>query len=334
MRSDALVALAMLAACAPETVPRPAKPPADYASLKPKAVTQDDPLAATELERQIAAKYIKALSAADFAGLEQLFDEDAHFVFVGDKLDSHGRREIMAAHTKLLGSLSPRQFAARRVLITDRTQAIAWTLTGNDKATQKAVGITGMSLVWTKDDGTISDLHMFFDEAVLHAQLGGEPKVLQSVPLAQAPSGPPEIVDQTHAPDEAKHAQIASDWLDDFEKGEPKYLAAMTDDVEFETLEAAKPMHGQADARVHYDRMHHAIGNIDTQLIPPALAAGDFVEVEYRIVGEMRDKVAFIPRLNIPLITLYVVDVLQFKGDKIAHVWRYDDPLQILPDKP
>jgi ketosteroid isomerase-like protein len=330
MRSRAIVALVCVGACSPETVPRPAKPPADYGSLIAKPVTSGNPLAATELERQIAAKYLAALSAPDFAGLAPLLDEDAHFVLAGDRLDSHGRREILAAHTKLFGTLAPRKFAARRVLITDRTQAIEWTLTGNDKATQKPVGINGIALAWTKDDGTLSDLHLYFDEGLLHAQLGGEPKVLQGLPLAEAPSGPPEIIEQAHTPDEAKNAQLASDWLDYLEKQEPKYLDAMAADVDIVTPEGVRPMHGLVDARGYYKSIHKAIGNIDTQLIPPPLAAGDYVAVEYRIVGEMRDKIAFVPRLNVPLITLYVVDVLQMRDGKIARVWRYDDPLQIV----
>jgi hypothetical protein len=321
----------LLAACSPETVPRPARPPADYGSLTVKPVTSTSPLVATQLERQIAPKYLDALSTPSFAGLEPLLDEDAHFVFVGDKFDSSGRRAVIATHDKLFGKLAQRKFAARRILITDSTQSVEWTMTAVDTATQKPVGIEGVALMWTKDDGTVSDLHLYYDEARLKAQLGGEPKVLQSLPLAQLPTNPPEIIEQTHSDAEAKHAKIASDWLDNLENNPGKYIAAMTADVEVETQESDKSMRGAADTKAYYDRIHHSIGNIDTQLIPPPLAAGDYVEVEYRIVGEMRDKIAFIPRLNTPLVTLYVVDVLQMRGDQIAHVWRYDDPLQIVP---
>jgi ketosteroid isomerase-like protein len=312
-------------------VARPPRPPADYGSLTIKPVTSTGPLVATQLERQIASKYLDALSTPGFAGLEPLLDEDAHFAFVGDKFDSSGRRAVIATHEKLFGKLAQRKFAARRILLTDSTQSIAWTMTAVDSATQKPVGIQGVALVWTKDDGTVSDLHLYYDEAVLKAQLGGQPQALQSLPLAQLPSGPPEVIEQTHSEAEAKHAKIASDWLDNLENNPGKYVGAMTADVEVETPESDKPMRGAADAKAYYDRIHHSIGNIDTQLIPPPLAAGDFVQVEYRIVGEMRDKIAFIPRLNTPLITLYVVDVLQMRGDQIAHVWRYEDPLQIVP---
>ena len=332
MRCDQLICVVALAACnTPEVLPRPAHPPADYASLDRAPSAPTSPGAVTALERQIAAKYVAALASPELAGLDALLDEEAHFVFVGNKLDAHGVTEVRRAHDKLLHGLADRRASVVRVLVTDHTQAIEWTMTGD--ASGRPFGIAGIALVQTKDNGTVSDLRLYFDEAVLHAQLGGEPKSLAALPPVRLFEGPATIIEQQHTPDEARLARGASDWLDNLESHEAAYTRAMTDDVVLETRESAAPLTGQAGAHAYYKSLHRSIedGTLDTQLLPPPLAADGFVAVEYRIVGAMRDRIAFVPNLRAP-IAMYVVDVLQMRGDKIAHVWRYDDPLQILPE--
>jgi hypothetical protein len=47
-----------------------------------------------------------------------------------------------------------------------------------------------------------------FVTSLLKAQLGGEPKALQSLPLAKLPTNPPEIIEQAHTDAEAKRAEI------------------------------------------------------------------------------------------------------------------------------
>jgi hypothetical protein len=330
----ALAALAACAACEPQTVPRPAAPPADFASLAGKPAQGSGALVATQRERGIAAAYMAALSDPAFTGLDRLLDEDAHFVFTGNEHDAHGRADIIAAHHALFDRLARRAFAARRVLLTDRTQAIEWTMTGEDKTSRAPVGIDGIALAVTKDDGTVSNLQLYFDEGVLRAQLG----VIQQADLAKLPrpampAAPPEVVEQAHGSDENRNGQLVSDWLDPgFEKDATRYAAAMTDDVVIDTPEATAPIRGARAALAELAKWHQAIGNLDVQVLPPLLVAGNFVEVEYRLVGEMRGRIAFVPRLDTPLITLYAVAVVELRAGKIAHVWRYDNPAQILPD--
>jgi hypothetical protein len=56
---------------------------------------------------------------------------------------------------------------------------VEWTLTGTQArdwmgvpATHKSAGVKGLTLLWTKDDGSIIDVHVYFDVAAVQAQLG------------------------------------------------------------------------------------------------------------------------------------------------------------------
>ena len=55
-----------------------------------------------------------------------------------------------------------------------------------------------------------------------------------------------------------------------------------------------------------------------------------FVVAEYFIVGEQQLPIGWVPVQSEKLIKLAVIDVVEMRGGKIARVWRYDDPAQIL----
>jgi ketosteroid isomerase-like protein len=330
MRSRIAILLALCACETPDTLPRPERPPADYASLTAATGRDGGPLVATQRERGIAKAYMDVLSDPALAGLDALFDEDAHFVFAGDEYESHGRIEVRSAHKKLLDALASRTFKARRVLLTDRSQAIAWTMNGKDGSNGSDVGVNGIALVQTKDDGTVSDIHLFYDEGIINAQRGLEPKQLGSgkIKPPPMPSGDPEIVEQAHGSNEERNLQVVSDWLDPgLERDPGKYQAAMSNGIVIETAENP-PMTGIAAAMADRDSWHRSIQSLDVQVMPPLIAAGDFVAVEYRLVGTMVNRIGFFPSVN-ALIQMYGVDIVQVKDGRITHVWRYDDPLQL-----
>jgi ketosteroid isomerase-like protein len=325
-----LALIAALAACSAELVERPENTAIDRASLTPKATIDAGPVVATQLEMQIATRYLAALSSPTFDGLAKLVDDDATFIYVDTKNNAHGRNDVLASHQALFGEIEPRTFAPTRVLVTDRNQVIEWTLEGKDKTSKKPIGFRGVTLVDTKDDGTIRSIRVFFDEALFRAQRGQEPKVLAGVALPKLPTGPPEIVVQTQSATEGKNVRVVADWLDALENNQTKYAAAMTADVEVQTQELSKPTKGAIDA--YYAQMHKVFGNtLDTQWAI-GWGIGDYVVVDYRIVGDMRGRLGvggWVPAKNGP-VTLFVVDVIHLTNGKIDSVARYDDPGQIL----
>lgn len=326
-----LALITALAACSAELVERPENTAIDRRSLEPKQTIDAGPGVATALEKQIATRYLAALSSPTFVGLDKLVDDDASFVYVGNKLDAHGKKDVLAAHEKLFGEIEPRTFAATRVLLTDRNQIIEWTLAGQDKASKKPIGLRGVTLVDTKDEGTIRTLRVYFDEALPSAQRGQTPKLLAKLPPPALPSAPPLVADQKHDATEQTNLKVVSDWLDALENNEQKYLASMTADVEMQTPEAANPFKGLAEQHDYYVLMHKVFNNtLDTQLVT-GWGIDSYVVVEYRIVGDMRAALGaggWVKAKN-GTVTIYTLDVIHLRAGKIDSVARYDDPGQI-----
>jgi hypothetical protein len=325
-RPRALAIVMLAAACSPELVTRPGPPPVAWASLEARPAPDAGSATATPKEHALADAYVNALASAGCAGLSALIYEDAHFSFAGAR-DAYGRLDIVHAHDALFAPYSPRSFAVARVLRTDSAQAIEWTLSGVHQASGRPVAFRGLTLLTSRDDGTIADVHLYFDEAVAQAQAGAGPAALRDLPPA-APPGAREEVDERRSPEEKANLATLSRVVDALENDEAAYVAAMSDDVEVHALEGARPARGKAAARATHRALQHAIARLDTQL-DNAFAAGPYVVVEYHLVGEQRAPLGVIPVPADPLIKMYLVDVAELVGGKITRLWRYDDPLQV-----
>jgi hypothetical protein len=328
-----LVLVALLGtACAHERVDAPPPPPVQWASLQPRPVAAPrHTLSATEKERAAAQAYTQALAAPDFGPLAAALDEEAHFR-LGGAADVHGRDNVVQAHAALFGAFAERRFVTTRVLVTDSSQSLEWLMTGVHKATHKPIGLKGLTLLWTKDDGSIAHVHLYLDEALEKAQLGLGPESLRSLPAPVPPALPRQVVEQERTPDESANVALVRAALQALaDDNEAAYVAAMADDVEVTTLESAAPARGKAAARAYFKSTRGAIGYLATS-IENAWGIGPFVVVEYQIVGEQHGPIGWIPapKDKNKLIKLSLVDVVQIRERRIAHVWRYDDPIQIV----
>jgi ketosteroid isomerase-like protein len=326
------------AACtSEETVPRPPAPPVNWNAAR-RSSADAGPVRATDRERAAAGAYTKALLSAGFAQLGPVLDEDAHFAFEGMK-DAHGREKVVEAHRGLFGAFDQRSVVNTRVWITDSAQALEWTMTGVQArdwmgvpASNKAVTIKGLTLLWTNDDGSITDVHVSFDEAVVKAQLGAGPKELAGLPAPESPAAgaATQELEQERTDAESANVLDVRASLSALEKGdEAEYLATMTDDVEVNVPERAQPARGKEEARAYYKAIRKEIGELDTS-IDNAWGVKNFVIVEYFIVGEQAAAIGWVQPQRERLIKLAVVDVVEMRDGKIARVWRYDDPAQIL----
>lgn len=328
--SAALLVSLVASACSPETVGRPPPPPVNWPSLEARtAPPHAKNLTPTEKERAASAAYWKALTASDLADLGKLLDDDVHFAFAGLK-DVHGRDNVTKMHDAVLGAYDARRFIASRALLTPSSQVLEWTMTGTHKATQRQVSLKGVALLWTKDDGSIADVHLYYDEALANAQAGVGPKALLALAPPQPPAGPPEEVEQARSATEGTNVAVYRAALEALEnEDEPGYVATMSDDIELTTLEGPEPARGKLEARAYFRAMHKAIGHLDTS-ITNAWGIGPYAVVEYQVVGEQRGPLAWIPAQKDNLLKLFVVDIAEVKDGKIVRVWRYDNPVQIL----
>lgn len=333
--SIALTLAVLVAACTTdETVQRPPPPPVNW-SAQARSSADAGPVKATAKERAVAGAYTKALGSQGFAQLVALLDDDAHSEFAGAK-DAHGRDNVVKAHDAMFGAFDQRVFTPSRTWLTDSAQVVECTMTGVQArdwegvvATHKPVSFKGVSLLWTNDDGSIIDVYVLFDEAVVKVQLGAGPKDLANLqPAAAATAG--DVVEQARTSEEAANVLQVRASLTALEKGdEAGYLATMSDDVEVNVPERAQPARGKDEARAYFKTLRKEISEIDTS-VDNAWGVKQFVIAEYFIVGEQQLPIGWVPVQSEKLIKLAVIDVVEMRGGKIARVWRYDDPAQIL----
>jgi ketosteroid isomerase-like protein len=327
----------LAAACSSETVGPPPAAPVNWQSLQSFPVVDSGAEVTTAKERALAYQYALALASPGLADLGPLFDEDVHFASPGMS-DANGRGPAVGAHEGLFGAFDDRKVVLSRVWRTPNEQTVEWVMTGihardymGVPSTRKQVAFKGLTLLWTKDDGSVTDVHVYVDIAVVRAQLGVGPKDLLALPQAVPPGDPAEVFEQAQADSEGRNVNVAlvQSALDALENNsEAAYVGAMTDDVELHTLEQPRPSIGKRDARLYYRAIHRAIGQLDTTT-ENAWGVARFALVEYSIAGEQMAPIGWVPAQPDKVIRLQVVDIAEIRDGKIARVWRYDNPAQI-----
>jgi predicted ester cyclase len=331
----------MMAGCSSEMVARTPPAPVNWESLQTRAVADGGADTVTAKERSLPDAYALALTSPGFAALGPLLEDEAHFVSPGED-DAHGREAVTRAHDLFLGSFDDRKITIGRVWRTPGEQTVEWTFTGTQErpwmgiaATHKPVAFNGLTLLWTKDDGSIADVHLYVDVALVKAQLGAGPKELLAVPPPSAPAGEAKVLEQapTGSAEEQGNVAAVSSWLGALESNrESAYVGATTEDVDIRTLEHP-PAHGSEGMRAYYRAIHKAIGQLNTT-IDNAWAVGPFAIVEYSIAGEQLAPIGWIPAQRDKVVRWEVVDICEIRGGKISQVWRYDNPMQVLGSTP
>jgi hypothetical protein len=292
----------------------------------------------TAKERSLPESYAAALASPGFTLLGPLLDDEAHFASPGME-DTHGRGPVVRAHELLFGPFDSRRVTTSRVWRTPNEQTVEWTMTATQERdflgvapSHKPVAFKGLTLLWTKDDGSITDVHVYVDVALVKAQLGVGPKELLTLPPAVPPTGTAQVFEPTSTGSEGEQSlAVAKAWLDALEKNrEAEYVAATTDDVELYTLERPQPARGKASMQAYYRAMHGAIGQLDTT-VDNGWGVAQFAVIEYSIDGEQLGPIGWIAAQRDKVFRVEVVDICEITDNgKIARVWRYDNPSQIV----
>ncbi len=337
------------AACSSDSVEPPPQPPVNWQSFAARAPI-DAGTGPTPRERAIAPGYVTALASAGFAELGPWLAEDARFGFPGAS-DAHGRDAVVRAHQVLFGAFDARALTTSRIFRTSAEQTVEWTMTGLQArdwmgvaATGKPVVIHGLALLYTQDAGSITDVRVSFDVASVKAQLGAGPKPAPASPPS-APSagvdaggsgnaGVPEIVDQTGSPEETANVSTVRASLDALEKGNlGAYLASFADGVELAPMGRTPGWHAKSDAGAYFAAMHKAIGQLDTTMTD-GWGAGSFAVIVYTIAGQQVGPLGGIAVQRDKAVLLHVVDIAEIREGKIARIWRYDNPGEIMATPP
>jgi ketosteroid isomerase-like protein len=332
------LAALQLAACCQSVPPSPPAPSVNWDSLRPPPTVDAGPPHITTSEQRLAQEYTAALASPEFDLLGPLLSDDPHWAFPGQN-DAQGRQAVVRAHELLFGAFRGRTFTIDRVWRTPNEQTIEWTMSGLQErdwmsapASHRQARFKGLTLLWTRDDGTIADVHVYFDVAVVKVALGAGPKGLAGLPEPMA-AADPQVYEQPDSGDLGSLGVVTTS-LDAL--GNHKldvYLGAMTDDVEIWTLERAQPGRGRRAASAYLAAMNQAIGQLDVT-VTHGWSVGSFAIVEYSMSGLQRGPIGWVPAQQDNVIALKVADVCEMRAGKIARIWRYDNPAQLTMPQP
>jgi hypothetical protein len=322
--------------CSASTPAGPPPSPVDWKAFDAGPAASGPTKVLTAKERAVAEGYASALASPGFASLRPMLDPDVRQTFPG-RDDAHGADAVIHAHETLFGAFDGRAVGMSRIFRTDSTQAVEWTLSGTQTkdwlsvaATHKPVVIKGLTLVWTKDDGSVTDIHIYFDVAMAKAQLGVGPKELLAVPAPTMASGPPQVYDQTGSNEETIDVSVGRAAVDALENNdEAAYVDTKTDDTQYFSLERAQPDVGKDAAHAYFKAIRKAIAQLDAT-VDNAWGIGSFSVLEYSLAGEQRGPIGWVPMQRSNVVHLDVAQVNEIKDGKVARIWRYDNPAQIV----
>jgi hypothetical protein len=325
-----VAAIALVVACSGETALQPPTPPVNWHSFS-RPVVDAGANSPTAKESTLAQQYADALASPGFGLLGHLLDSDAQFMFPGPSMDSvQGRDAVVQAHTALFGAFDRRRFVLSRILRTATEQCVEWTMSGVQQrdwmgvaATERPISIKGATLLWTKDDGTLSDVHVYFDVAAVKALLGAGPRELEGLAAPAMPTGPAQITEASgQQPDNAAIVRTARDAFDTDD--ENAFVATMTDDVAVYSLDRDEPRRGREERRAYFRAMIKAIAQLDTT-ITSSTSVGPYAIVEYSLTGEQLAPIGWVPLLRNRVVKLHLLEVAEIENAKIAKVWRYEN---------
>jgi steroid delta-isomerase-like uncharacterized protein len=331
-----LLLTALASACSSDSVAKWPEPPVHWTQQHDTAPAPS-PDTPTAKERGLADAYAKAVASPDFEALASMLDEQAHFAFRGST--THGRDRVLEKHAEMFGAFDQRQFVANRVWLTDSThpldsQAFEWTLTGIQArdflgvpATHQPVVIKGLTLLWSTDSGVITDLHVYFDEELVKAQLGVGPAELRKLPVPTVDAAAARVFERAGTEEEAANANVVRSMVQALEDDkESVFLSLMADDVQICTMDRAEPATGKKAASDYFKTLRRSIRLLDT-VIENAWGVQSFAIAEYAVTGL---QLAPFPRVPFaegrPLHTQFA-DVAEIHDGRIARIWRYDDPI-------
>jgi ketosteroid isomerase-like protein len=339
-------------ACGGEAAPPPQAPPppppapaatADTTPAPAPAATAEAAPAApapSKTDKELAAlKAIgDAMMAHDAAKVAAAYTTDA-VVRMAGMPDRSGRDAIQAHMTEMWTASPDSKGAARRILVKDNMAVLEWTSTGTNtgpgpwgKATGKAWGINGASLIWFNDDGLIKEEHVYMDIPSMMGQLGvGKPGIGR--PIATLPTNPPEIHIAKGDANEDANVAAAKSLNRAVEKGDATaFVAGMSDDVSYDDFTMKDPMNGQKAAQMYIDGWTKAFPG--TKVTEGTIFGDeDLTADEYTTDATQKAAFKMGPVTAIPntkkTMSTHTLEILQWKDGKLVHGWGYSNGLEM-----
>lgn len=339
--SIVLVLIAVSCGGEPPAPVAPAQPPAAPTAAAPPPAPPTDstppgpPVRKTlaELQRETGKAWSAAFAAGDAKKLAGLYAEKAVFKMAGMP-DMVGRDAIEKGAAGFFAGVSKIKLGESRVFVKKDVVVSEWVMNGTHsgdfmghKGTEKPVGWVGATVMWFDDDGHIKEEHTYWNPATMLFQIGASKEKNRGVP--PLPTTPQVVIAEgTPAEDENVKTlhQINETWE---KKDEKKWLAMLTDKVEWDDITMAEPARGKAAVQKYFKTFSTAFP--DAKLATTnAWGAGSFVIEEGTYAGTNTGPLYGAPATKRSM-TLHELNVVELDKDhKIVKAVTYGNDLEMM----
>jgi predicted ester cyclase len=332
-----------LAACggepqAPPASPRPA--PLDEAAAAPPPVVSTPPVeppkpALSELIENSLEVMRVGFEAHDAAKMATAVTDDVAVYDYGVG-ETHGKADFQSATARLFSFVGDARLAIDRVwkkgnvVITELTWA--GTMTGDVmgmKATHGPVGQIRLNVYWFNDDGLITELHEYADDAGVMAQMQ---KKKGAPPVPILPTNAPEVHLATGTPEASTLGDWAKGMDDAFDKDDAKLvLAGWEDDADYWLNTTGTPAtRGKKDLARELEAFFKAFPD-QKWTTTHAWDIDGFGIVEHSMSGTFKGRFGPVRPTGRTVTAWHQVDILQPAADgKLQHGWGYANSVEML----
>jgi steroid delta-isomerase-like uncharacterized protein len=333
-----------LGACAVEE-PAPQPPPQPPPMPAPSAAAPAAPANTTpppppkpslaELIPQTMKGISDAFNAHDAKKIAGFFTEDCVASAFGMP-DAHGREEIAKGLQGFFDVAGDVKSNALRVWVKGNVvvDEIAWagSMTGDFmgiKASKKALGAMRVHVMWVNDDGLVTEMHEYGDDAGLMAQMAGKKG---APPVPAVPTNPPQVHVAKGTPDEDKLAEWAKSTDEAFNKDDTKAVVAlMADDADYWlNISGAPATRGKKDLTKDLDGWFKTLPD-QKWTSTNTWGIDGFAVIEHTVSGTQKGRMGPLPASNKQVSNWHWIDILQPSADgKIQHGWGYANLIEMM----
>jgi steroid delta-isomerase-like uncharacterized protein len=349
--------LVVLAACggetetvappaAPTTTPTPATVAEPPTSAPTTAETTTPPPAKPpmiEMQKKDVTTFLAAFNAHDAKAMASTYATDGVSASAGPGgwQEMKGREAIEKGNADLFAGYPDAKMAAERVFADKDVLVVQWVMTGTNngdfmgqKATKKAIGFHGLSVLWFNDDGLVKKEHAYYDVPTIMSQQGQAPK---GMPKMRAAATLPTGETQWITPGDEKNIATYKAEIEAFGKHDPKgALANATDDFTMVDYSSPADTKGKAANIKEMGTLFKAFPDM-TATCDNLWGFGEAVICEMTAGGTMKGSMMGMKPTNKP-VTVHRLEIEWFKDGKSNKMEAYMNGLefasQVMPPPP
>jgi steroid delta-isomerase-like uncharacterized protein len=284
-----------------------------------------------DMQAKSAKAALDALNAHDADKLASLY-ADTFVVRMAGMPDVTSKDTMKQQMQMEFAAFPDAKYAFGRTWQKNDVMVVEYGMTGTNtgdfmgmKATNKPVGLRGVTVIFSNPDGLVREEHDYTDMGSMMMQLG-VPKAKGRALVGLPTTSETHIAKGT--PDEDKNVDLAKSFAAVMEKKDVKaFLDGMTDDSTYDMNVSPNPMSGKKDGEKWFNMMTKAFPDMKST-ISNAWGVEDYVIDEYTMTGTQKGAITG-PMGTIPAtgkqVNLHGIEIVQFKDGKMTHGWGFEN---------